>query len=174
MKSALRVVLTMPVVWLFVGAAPSIEETKPSRPDTADKQSQAARDKAIAEIERMGGKVQQKTSFAITLSGPAVTDESLGKLLGVTNLTDLDLSDANVTDAGLTRIQALKSLQILDLSFTKVTDAGLAHLKALANLEELDLAGPNITDAGLKQIGHARKPTRNRPLWVEGHRRRTR
>src|SRR5271157_3041520 len=73
--------------------------------------------KAIAEIEKLGGKV-------------AVDDKNPDK-----PVIDVDLMDTQVTDAGLSHLDRFPHLQSLNLYNTKVTDAGLEHVKGLAELQ---------------------------------------
>ncbi len=90
--------------------------------------------KAIAEIEKLGGKV-------------TVDEKSPGKpVIGV------DLEFTKVTDAGLARIKDLPQLQSLNLSGTKVTDVGLEHLKGLTRLQTLYLWGTHVTDAEMEHL----------------------
>ena len=138
--------------------------------------------KAIAEIEKLGGKVFQDekspgkpviyvdlenskvtdaglkhlTAFmrlqALILSSNQVTDEGLKHLSGLTKLESLKLGNTRVTDAGLEYLRGMKELQGLDLSYTKVTDAGLEHLKGLSQIQFLDLSATKITSAGIKHL----------------------
>ena len=92
--------------------------------------------KAIAEIEKFGGKV--------------LVDETMPG----NPVIDVQLPAANLTDADLERLKGLTHVVVLYLPGNKLTDAGLEHLKGFAELEGLFLTGNNVTDAGLK---HARK-----------------
>ncbi len=93
--------------------------------------------KAIAEIERLGGKV------TIDKGSP---DKSV---------IEVNLSNTHVTDAGLEHLKALTQLQELNLFSTKVTDAGLEHLKGLTQLTMLVLFTPKVTDAGVRTLRQA-------------------
>jgi beta-lactamase regulating signal transducer with metallopeptidase domain len=113
--------------------------------------------KAIAEIEKLGGKVivdeksPDKPVPLIDLRETKVTDAGLEHLKGFSQLQYLFLGHTDVTDAGLEHLKGLSQLQMLDLSGTKVTDAGLEHLKGLTQLQTLFL-GNHITDAGLENL----------------------
>lgn len=98
-------------------------------------------------------------------SHDALTDKGLAHLDGLTNLRELDLSDAAITDAGLIYLKHLDRLQELDLSYTEITDAGLIHLSDLTSLEKLDLRRTRISDAG---IIHLKKLNGLRMLDVRG------
>lgn len=118
----------------------------------------ANRAKAIAEIEKLGGKVtvDEKTPgtpvIGVGLCGDRVTDAGLEYLRGFTGLQSLDLRGTQVTDAGLQRVERFTGLQSLTLFDTKVTDAGMKHLRGLRRLRSLDLLNTHVTDAGLGQI----------------------
>ena len=101
------------------------------------------------------------------------------RLLGLTQLEDLNLTMTGVTDAGLKRIRGLSRLRMLDLGQTRVTGVGLVNLKglnqfislglestsigddaipnlaALTGLQELDLDDTHISDAGMKNLRKA-------------------
>jgi hypothetical protein len=149
----------------------------------ADQDPDQAR--AIAEIEKLGGKVvidekssgkpvfrvelcgTQVTDAALehlkglpqlkglSLAGPLVTDASLTYLKGLPQLTWLSLERARVTDAGLVHLKGLTKLRWLSLCGTKVTDAGLTHIKGLNQLQGLHLSGTKVTNAGVKELENA-------------------
>ena len=100
---------------------------------------------AIAEIEKLGGKVTvdetspDKAATSVVLMGWFVTDDALGHLEGLTSLRLLDLTHSEVTHAGLEHLQGLTQLETLHLRNTEVGDAGLEHLQGLTNLRTLSL-----------------------------------
>jgi hypothetical protein len=94
---------------------------------------------AIAEIERLGGKV---------------TVEGLKSLRGLRNLRSLGLWETNMGDAGLAQLEGLRQLEWLDLCQTHVTDAGVKHLKALVNLKWLDLQSSGISEERAEELRH--------------------
>ena len=149
----------------------------------ANRDRVAAVDKAVAEIEELGGWAMYNVEdmrpqtwleehfddpggsddpvcavkvLFVSLDGPKVTDASLKLLKELKSLQylGLGLSGTNVTDTGLERLQGL-SVGILDLSNTNVTDAGLERLKGMSNLEELDLTGTKVTNEGVKKLQQA-------------------
>lgn len=115
-------------------------------------------DKAIAEIQKLGGKVDRdekaegKPVTVVNFGTTQVGDEALANLKGFTKLQKLTLNGTKITDAGLEQLKGLESLKKLYLVDTKVSDAGLAHLKELKNLEILSLVGTQATDAGLDNL----------------------
>ena len=118
--------------------------------------------KAVAEIEKIGGKVAfdeespDKPVIGVDLMGNTkLTDAGLKSPKGLDTLQSLDLGHTGVTDAGLKHLGGLTNLQSLGLGFTGVTDAGLEHLKGLAKLRILRLSRTRVTDAGAKAIEKA-------------------
>lgn len=139
-------------------------------PSAAD---QAATEKTIAEIQKMGGKVTRdernpsKPVISVSFVKASVTDAGLEHLTGLPRLQTLSLSRCwDVTDAGRVHLKRLTQLRSLDLSGTKATGAALEHLKDMARLQKLDLSGcDNVADAGLE---HLRGLTRLRSLNLAG------
>ncbi len=127
-------------------------------PDVAVPKHATEQAKAIAEIEKLGGKVTvdkkspDKPAIRVDLQGSEVTDAGLEHLKGLTELQTLDLWRTKLTGAGLVHLRGLTKLQLLEMSETKVTDAGLEHLKALTRLEALSLGSTKVTDAGLEHL----------------------
>jgi internalin A len=97
--------------------------------------------------------LEEFDAFTPQYRSPALTDEGLMGLEGLSNLKTLQLSGNAITDAGLTRIAPLTQLVRLKLAHTYVTDRGLATLKPLSRLADLDLFDTEISDAGLKELG---------------------
>ena len=127
-------------------------------------ETSADKAKAIAEIERLGGKVTvndrspDKPVIGVDLSYTTVTDAAMEYLMDLTDLQSLNLYHTKVTGAGLTHLKGLTKLQSLDLGETKVTDAGLEHLKGLTELRSLNFQSVNfayyseVGDSGLEQL----------------------
>ena len=119
-------------------------------------QEQAA---AIAEIQRLGGKVTfdeeapGKPVSGVDFSDTHIDDGAVKVVEGLTELKSLTLAHTQVTDAGLKHIEGLTKLRSLLLHDTRVTDAGMEHIKALVHLQYLILDDTQVTDASLKQIG---------------------
>ncbi len=117
--------------------------------------------KAIAEIDRLGGKViadpdkvhRSTAVWGVVLAWTdEVTDAGLAHLEALTQLQYLDLSVTKITDAGLKHVKGLVQLQSLNLQVTKVADAGLEHLKGLTKLQVLNLWRTQVTDTGLVHL----------------------
>ena len=111
----------------------------------------------IEQIEQMGGSVGKKGKYTwsatmVSFVGSSVTDEQLGYLNGLSNVTGLHLGSPHITDAGLVRLGSLTSLTSLNLVGTPVTDEGLQHLTRLSRLEMLSLSGMMITDDGMRHV----------------------
>ncbi len=114
--------------------------------------------KAIAEIEKLGGKVTidekspGKPVIGVSFCDRKVTDAGLKCLKGLTSLHTLILRGTKVTDEGLSQLKGMTTLQSLNLGYTHVTDEGLAHLKGLINLQVLILGNTKLTNAGLGHL----------------------
>ena len=143
----IRIPLSLLVLALLLAPAPCL-----SAEPNADQA------KAIAEIEKLGGKVTLdetspgKPVNVVFLPGNKLTDVGVAHLKVLTQLRSLDLGGTNITDAGVAHLSALTQLQEVDLSGTKITDAGVAHLKGLRQLWSLNLSWTNVTDAGLASL----------------------
>ena len=114
--------------------------------------------KAIAEIEKLGGRVTRdegspgKPVIDVDLGNSQVTDAGLVHLKGLPQLQSLCLYGTQVTDAGLVHLKGLTRLQSLNLATPQVTDAGLVHLEGLTQLQSLVVGGTQVTDAGLVHL----------------------
>jgi hypothetical protein len=104
-----------------------------------------AEDRAIAAIEKLGGKVTRDPKkagspvIAVDLRSRKVTDKDLESLQGLKAVESLVLSNNRITDAGLAHLKGLRTLRSLKLDFTGITDKGLEHLKSLQQLEYLHI-----------------------------------
>src|ERR1019366_3707157 len=120
--------------------------------------SDEAEDKALAAIEKLGGKVARdaKTTgnpvVRVSLLYSKVTDEQLVILGALKNLQDLDLFGTKLTDDGLKHLRTLQNLRTLNLAFTRITDAVFKDLRELKNLHTLSLGETKVTGAGLKEL----------------------
>jgi Leucine-rich repeat (LRR) protein len=134
---------------------------------------QAGQERAIAEIKKLGGKVEVDPKrpsvpvVGVNLKHAKVVDASLEHLKGLTELEILFLEDTKVTDDGLVYLKGLTDLEALELSRTKVTDKGLEHLIVFTKLQRLDLGGTGVTDKGLE---HLKGLTRLETLSLENAR----
>ena len=100
--------------------------------------SDGDQERAIAAIEKLGGKVDRYWT---------------GGACGV------DLSRARAGDAELADLKRIGPVRTVNLAGTRITDAGLAEFEGMAHLRKLNLAGTRITDAGLvrlREIDHLR------------------
>lgn len=140
---------------------------------------------AIAEITRLGGKVQTTQggpdwlrrlvghrlmsifdrATVVNLSDTETTDADLDVLTRLRGVERLALARTKVTDFGMAGIGRLTGLKALDLGGTQVTDEAMAHLDELRHLEFLYLNGTTVTDVGLVQLEQLHNL---RTLAVEG------
>ena len=115
---------------------------------------------AIAEIEKLGGRIERdetvkekdKPIVAITLSTTQAGDDALDRLKAFDHLKKLSLNSTKITNAGLERLKSIPTLEKLYLVDAKIDDAGLDHLKELKHLRVLSLVGTGTTDAGLDKL----------------------
>jgi len=113
---------------------------------------------AIAEIKKLGGKVEvdinspDRPVVGVNFKHTKVIDASLEHLKGLTRLEKLYLKDTQVTDEGMIYIKGLTNIEVLELGRTKVTDKALEHLKGFTRLQTLDLAGTEVTNKGLEHL----------------------
>lgn len=120
--------------------------------------SKAKQERAITEIERLGGKVEVDNNrpdepvVGVNLKHTKFADASLEHLKGLTRLERLYLNETQVTDDGMIYIQGLTNIEVLDLHRTKVTDKALEYLKGFTRLRTLNLAGTEITNKGLEHL----------------------
>jgi hypothetical protein len=124
--------------------------------------SVSSKERVIAEVTRLGGKVElDETSAAkpivkIDLHSTQVTDADLAFLnharRDLRELRYLDLRLTHIGDAGAVNLRNLTSLQTLNLFRTQVGDKGLANVKHLRHLQTLLIGGTKVTDAGLANL----------------------
>ena len=114
--------------------------------------------KAVAEIEKLGGKVYYRDKgLCVDFYDTPIADAELVHLSSLSDLGELVLADTEITDEGLQQLDSLAHLKRLSLSNTQVSDVGLAHLESFTELQHLDLYGTQITDAGLTLLEGFRK-----------------
>ena len=109
----------------------------------------------IASLKKLGARLtfdDQQRLVGVNLSERRVADADLAHLVGLADLTELDLTRTGVTSIGLANLKDLKSLKVLYFTDTKVDDVGIAQLRPLKTLEFLGLSGTKITDAALAHL----------------------
>jgi Leucine-rich repeat (LRR) protein len=93
----------------------------------------------------------------LELEGAKITEADAKRISDMRQLEVLNLSESTITDDGLAHIAKLPNLKRLLLSDTSITDAGLAHVAKLPELESLDLNQTSVTEVGLKNLESASK-----------------
>ncbi len=92
----------------------------------------------------------------LRLSGPAINDESVQQLAGLSDLAAVLLQQTEVTDRGVEVLAKLPKLKEVNLFGSRaVSDASLAALAELPALEKLRLRGTGVTGenaAALRQM----------------------
>jgi hypothetical protein len=83
-----------------------------------------------------------------------ITDRSLEFLIGMPDLTYLNLSSCDITNQGLEHLQGQIKLRYLDLSYcNRLNDFAVKTLRSLTSLTELNLLGVlSITTAGFARL----------------------
>lgn len=122
----------------------------------------SSKDQVIAEVERLGGKVEldealpAKPIIKIDLHSTPITDSDLALLVDakkdLRQLRHLDLRLTKIGDAGVAKLKSLTSLQTLNLFRTQLSDQGMSYLKNLKQLQTLLIGGTKVTDAGLVNL----------------------
>jgi hypothetical protein len=148
-RSAMRRYASMAVGGLFLVM---------TQPMLRAQDSKAEKERAIAEIKKLGGEVEVDTNrpgspvVGVNLKHTKEVDASLEHLQGLTELQRMSLKGTKITDSGVATIKGLTNLEVLELGRTKVTDKGLEHLKGFLKLQRLDLGGTQVTDKGLERL----------------------
>ena len=75
----------------------------------------------------------------LNLGRKTITDEMMGKIGRLSNLTRLEIDSAGVTDKGISLLQDLTNLQYINLFGNEVTAQGLLSLKDLPHLQSVYL-----------------------------------
>lgn len=130
---------------------------------SADDAPPLSKEEAIAEVERLGGKVRidgerdDQPVWAVELQEAKIRNNDLRVLASFPMLEVLNLSETPIDDDGLTHVAACKRLNELNLSGTKITDRGLSRLAKLSELTTLELNQTAVTDGGLLQLASLKK-----------------
>lgn len=127
---------------------------------------------AIAEIRRLGGRVQMESTpptwldrlfgngqrhlfdraVEVSLSKGVADDETLSYVGDLSQLESLWLENANISDAGLVHLASLSELRSLSFNDTPVTDVGLRSLHRMPHLRELWLYNTDVSKYGVEQL----------------------
>jgi len=92
-------------------------------------------------------------------------DDWLARLVGLSDLEFLNLTDLPITGQGLQHLAGLKQLKTLGLGGTQVND-DLAALEGLP-IERLDLRNVPVTD---KAVEHVKKLKSLKDIWIDANR----
>lgn len=90
---------------------------------------------AFAKYQALGGRVNFRSGgYEIDLSNSQVTDEDLGYLEQIANVTSVDLRSTKVSDAALKYLRDMQTLEFVALPRETVTDEAVESLrKSLPN-----------------------------------------
>jgi len=75
-------------------------------------------------------------------------DEIISRIVHLSGLQELYLSDTRITDDGLAMLRQLKSLQRISIYHTAIGDKGLVNLALIKGLKWLTCSGTEISEAG--------------------------
>ena len=109
--------------------------------------SKAEQERAIAEIKKLGGKVEVDTHkpempvVGVNLKHTKVVDASLEHLKGLTNLEILYLKDTAVTDDGLVYVKGLTNLEVLEQALAAEKQAIVDYDERLHQAEDFGMSG---------------------------------
>ena len=97
----------------------------------------------------LGGPILKEKGGKTIFEPKQIDDDGLQHLVGLTELTSLQLDGTHITDAGLKHLAGMKKLRTLILSNTQVTDEGMEQLTKLPKLENVMLLETKITETGV-------------------------
>ena len=107
-----------------------------------------------SDVTQLGLRRLQKAraTGSIDLSFTATTDAGVKHLVGLLELSHLNLWSTRVTSEGLCRLSGHERLKSLCLKATAVDDHGLVHLKRLGALRSLNLMETPVTEKGVRRL----------------------
>lgn len=88
----------------------------------------------------------------LNLANQNITDEMLGTIGQLSNLTRLQIQQNPISDKGIASIEGLKNLETLNLYGTDITDAALSSIEKLPNLKKLFLWQTKVTPEGAESL----------------------
>lgn len=127
---------------------------------------QAWRQRAIAEIRKLGGGVSIESGQVRQVrlgSNWKGAESGLANLRAIPELNRLDLGNSKIDGSGLVHLKSLNKLSYLSLKHLRIDGAALRHLAGLTQLESLGLDDTPVTDAA---IAHLKCLTKLKVLWL--------
>jgi hypothetical protein len=88
----------------------------------------------------------------LTVCKAEVTDPELVGLLGMKDLTDLNLLGGAITDRGMAHLANLERLRVLTVQSSPITNKGVQHLIKLRHLRFLDLDDTTLDDDAIPAL----------------------
>lgn len=82
--------------------------------------------------------------------GAELSSRSLAAILGLPNLTSLDLEATRFNDSMAKKVSRSKTIESLDIGATRITGVGLEHLSQMRQLRSIDLWATDVTEADLQ------------------------
>jgi chromosome segregation ATPase len=90
--------------------------------------------------------------YALTLSGPGVTDAQLKNIAPLSGLRELAIEQAGITAAGLEVLRAMPGLRSLSLRDTPLPAGAVDILGGLGSLEKLDVRGTGLAKSAVGKL----------------------
>ena len=127
----------------------------------------------FADADSLDALAKASTLEVLRLLSVTVSDRSLAALGQLKNLKQLRLAcNGDLTAAAAAKLVGLNQLTLLELQVSSLDDVGLATMVNLPALEELDITSSKITGTGLKALASLRQLKRlsipNAPFTDEG------
>ena len=137
-KSDRRTILRTALRWMYGEAFAPVSAIRLSDTNANDDAVHALR--AFPELQN------------ISLRESMVSDQGIGELATLRNLTTIELNGTAAGDSCLAALSQLNHLEHLNLARTLVTDKGVEQLSSLPQLAFLDISGTDVTSRALESI----------------------
>ncbi|MFZ6801027.1 hypothetical protein [Undibacterium sp. Di24W] len=82
--------------------------------------------------------------------GAELSSTSLAAILGLPNLTSLDLESTRFNDNMAKKVSRSKTIESLDIGATRITGVGLEHLSQMSQLRSIDLWATEVKEVDLQ------------------------
>jgi hypothetical protein len=82
--------------------------------------------------------------------GAELSSTSLAAILGLPNLTSLDLESTRFNDNMAKKVSRSKTIESLDIGATRITGVGLEHLSQMSQLRSIDLWATQVKEVDLQ------------------------
>jgi hypothetical protein len=138
--------------------------------DALDKLDSLRQQRALAELQRLGARIDQNYQELASTMGPLFmieigdnwrgTVDDLRWLKFLHDVQQVSFVGEKVEDSWLAHIANMPNIQLVKIKRAKITDEGLAPLKTLARLEFLRLFYMNIGDGAVVHLAQCQRVTK--------------